>query len=92
LGHLEGARTAVDGGQRRGAARPVGNRRPGTGEREGEGKMAGKLPHHHVVLRGRSIDGERQRGGGAAAARGARAEAAAAGAAARVRPRGGGCG
>jgi hypothetical protein len=60
LGHLEGARTAVDSGRRRGAAWPVGNRRAGTGEREGEGKTAGKLPHHHVVLWGRSIDGERQ--------------------------------
>jgi hypothetical protein len=70
LGQLEGARTAVDGGRRRGAARPVGNHRAGKGEREGEGKTAGKLPHYHVVLWGRSIDGERQRGGGAAAARG----------------------
>jgi hypothetical protein len=60
----------VGGGRRRGAARRVGDCRAGAGEREGERKAAGKLPHHHVVLRGLSIDGGRRRSGGAAAARG----------------------
>jgi hypothetical protein len=71
LGPFGGARAAVGGDRRREAVRCVGDYRAGAGEREGERKAAGKLPHHHVVLRGRSIDGGRQRGGGAAAARGA---------------------
>jgi hypothetical protein len=59
----------VGGGRRRGAARRVGDCLAGAGEREGERKVVRKLPHHHVVLRGRSIDGGRQRSGVAAADR-----------------------
>jgi hypothetical protein len=82
---LEGARAAVDGGRRREAARPVEKRRAGTGEREGEGKAAGELPHHLLVLRGPMIAGKRRRTGESTAARGADGKAAAA--AARVRTR-----
>jgi hypothetical protein len=81
---LEGARAAVDGGRRREAARPVGKRRAGTGEREGEGKAAGELPHHLVVLRGQMIAGKRRQTGESMVARGADGKAAAA---ARVRTR-----
>jgi hypothetical protein len=84
LGHWEGARAAVDGGRRRGAARPDGKRRAGSGEREGEGEAAGELSHHHAVLRVRRMAGKRRRTGEATAARGADGEAAAA---ARVRAR-----
>jgi hypothetical protein len=55
--------------RRRAASRGLRQARAGTGAREGEGETAGKLPHHHVVLRGWSIDGGRQRKGGAAAGR-----------------------
>jgi hypothetical protein len=70
----------VAGGEGRCSASGIAVRvRESKRERE---KAAGKLPHHHVVLRGRSIDGGRQRSGGAAAAQDASGKAIAA---ARVR-------
>jgi hypothetical protein len=66
----------VAGGEgRRGASGIAVRVRESNRERE---KAAGKLPHHNVVLRGRSIDDGRQRSGGAAAARDASGKATAA--------------
>jgi hypothetical protein len=44
--------------------------RAATGKLRGREKRAGEGSLHHVVLRGRSFDGERQQSGGAATARG----------------------
>jgi hypothetical protein len=58
-----------------------------TGKSRGREKRAGEGPHHHMVLRGWSFDGERQWSGGTATARGGDG-----GAALRARVCGGGSG